>query len=205
LLALSFVEGPLKKFESVLKVTRDTPADAHVITAYFDMLVAHCITRRMARVRKAKTGVGVFADESTDKGTKSLLVLCGTYFDEDWVFRAEMLSSFDCSRRGDTAGASIEKTVVDFLRGQGLYKLSNFLCNGGASNVNDYPGRGHTNSYAALFVARKKTVLEKIFTWWCLPHRLNLALGDALKACNLNSLISFLRTMVAWLKSSSQK
>jgi hypothetical protein len=73
LLALSFVEGPLKKFESVLKATRDTPANAHVITAYFDMLVTHCITRRMARVRKAKTGVGVHADESTDESTHQVL------------------------------------------------------------------------------------------------------------------------------------
>ena len=172
---------------------------------YFDTLVEHCVSKRLQRAKKARTGLSLHADESTDRGAKSLLVLCGTYFDDDWKFRAELLGAFDCSRKGDTAGASIEKTVVDFLNKHGLLGLADFLCNDGASNVNDYPCRGKTNSYAALFVVRKKQLAEKIYTWWCLPHRLNLALGDTLKECKINRLISLLRTLSSWMKSSSQK
>jgi hypothetical protein len=86
-----------------------------------------------------------------------------------------------------------------YLQQQSLDTLVDFSHVDGASNVCDYPTRGHTNSYTAF----QKSRWSWLVTWWCIAHRFNLALGDLLRGKSCAKFIKFIRLLVSFTRKSS--
>ena len=99
----------------------------------------------------------------------------------------------------------MEKEITDFLAFVGLLDKADFGNTDEAKNVCDYPSQGHTNSASAKIKQKLQLVGRPYVSWWCLPHRFNLAFGDVLKKLNLREFVTWLRTTIAYCKTSAQK
>lgn len=136
----------------------------------------------------------------------SHMLLCGTYFDRSGQFRNELLHTFDVSSEGSTE----ENVVATWLNENSLLQSTDFFCTDGASNVCDYPSRGHSQSCSARFKARLAAdVAPRSFSnvhhHRCVAHRLNLALQDVLKLPKFRSLTRAVRLTNAYFRRSSQR
>ena len=185
------------------RVVMSTAQDGDTQSDYFEMLTDFFHEERLAEMRKAITRLAVYMDESTDISTTAHMLLCVSYIDSDGKFRDELMEIFDVSEEGATVGAALEDKVFKFLREHQLLDMVDASFVDGASNVCDYPTRGHTLSYAALQKKRLEVGLQKVLTWWCLAHRYNLALGDVLKSKSCQELVKCLRLLVAFTRTSS--
>ena len=121
-------------------------------------------------MRTAITSVALYMDESTDLSSTSHMLLCGTFFDKNFKFREELIEIFDVSVEGATVGAALEDCVDKVLGTTGLRKK--------------------------VDVSGVESLGQPLVTWWCLAHRLNLALGDVLKSSTCVSFVKFLRLLV---------
>jgi hypothetical protein len=185
------------------KVLMSTAHDVNVQSCYFDILTEFFHEERIAEMRKAITHLALYLDESTDISTTAHMLLCVTFIDSDGKFRDELMEIFDVSDEGATVGAALEDRVYKFLRQHSILEKIDASFVDGASNVCDYPSRGHTLSYAALQKKRLEAALLKVLTWWCLAHRYNLALGDVLKSTVCIDIVKCLRLLVAFTRTSS--
>ena len=154
-----------------------TAHDQNVQTDYFLYLTAFFHEERLEAMRTAITSVALYMDESTDLSSTSHMLLCGTFFDKNFKFREELIEIFDVSVEGATVGAALEDCVDKVLGTTGLRKK--------------------------VDVSGVESLGQPLVTWWCLAHRLNLALGDVLKSSTCVSFVKFLRLLVSFTHSST--
>ena len=141
-----------------------------MIGVYFDLLTEFLQDERLKKARFAITSLALYLDEATDLSITSQLLLCASFVDADGKFCDQLLEIFDVSEKGATVGASMAVRVGNFL-----LRLVDFL------NVCAYPSAGYKVSCSKKLEDQLHADKQAFFTWWCLCHRLNLALQDMLK------------------------
>ena len=152
-----------------------------MIGVYFDLLTEFLQDERLKKARFAITSLALYLDEATDLSITSQLLLCASFVDADGKFCDQLLEIFDVSEKGATVGASMAVRVGNFLLSKDLLRLVDFLNTDGVSNVCAYPSAGYKVSCSKKLEDQLHADKQAFFTWWCLCHRLNLALQDMLK------------------------
>ena len=202
------IERPskMRELSSTMKYLNDNSADRKVVRNYAVAIAQDYLQQDMASASNAMSGnVSVEFDESTDGMRAQQLVICASWVDEHKGLQRRVVNSVNVSKPGDTVGANLKTVVESTLKKAGLFDLIDWVATDGASNVCDYRTSGQENSAAALLVEEFRKLDVNLRSWWCILHRLNLAINDMLREVELAQTIKVIRMLIRWCRTSVKR
>jgi hypothetical protein len=168
------------------------------------VLTEAALRRHYEELKEALTFFTLHGDESTDASNKGNSLYVDTCIQKIGKFASSFFDEEDVSVKGSSTGEAIFQSLFDGLSAKELLKYFDGIVYDGCSNVNPYKNQKGDSS-GAKWLQWAKENNKHFFVIWCLNHRLNLSLNDALEFLGFNkSVVPLVSACGSLLRSSSQ-
>jgi hypothetical protein len=196
----------MRELSSTMSLIQNTSADRKVIRDYALEIAKAIHADDMASAR-APLGehVSVEFDETTDGMRAQQLLICAHWIDPKKGLQKRVVAVLNVSEPGQTTGEALAKRIAEALSKAGIWDRLDWIATDGASNVCMYRTSGATSSASKFMTDALQLIEKSARPWWCVLHRLNLAIKDMLREPALRNAVKILRRLVRWVRASVKR